>query len=165
MACTGDNAGDAVSDAAAEAQAAEALAAWKEGQRVADSLFAAAPTVQDVQKMKGDVYDVADDSLATLVRREAEKTRTCYTNALRDHDPNLSGTVYMLVNFGAAGWDLVRAEHSVWSSPVGRAVDGCLNATAKSTWQLPTKGVKPGAHLVQLTFRPDSLKDTGRRSY
>jgi hypothetical protein len=155
-ACTGKDkaadtapAGDSTDMAAAQTQ-------WQARKKAVDSVLKVAPTTAQVAKQKGPMYDVADAELAAAVRKEAQKTYDCYTKTLRDYDPTLAGVVQVLVNFGAAGWDLVRVEQWNWSSPAGGAVQACINMRAKSEWKLPTKGIRPGAHLVQLTFRPDS---------
>lgn len=160
--CGGDT--RKAASAADSASAMDAASAEWQAKRskVVDSIFRAAPTVAQVARQKGSMYDVADAALTAAVVREAEKTRYCYTNALRDYDPGLAGVVEVLVNFGAAGWDIVRVEHSSWTSVAGGAAESCINAHAKTEWKLPTKGVKPGAHLVQLKFRPDSAGAKGK---
>jgi len=65
--------------------------------------------------------------------------------------------VTVLVNFGGAGWDLIRVEDHTWTGAAGGVVESCINFRAKTEWALPTRGVKVGAHLVQLEFRPDRL--------
>jgi hypothetical protein len=134
-------------------------AAWKAGRIRADSLFRAAPEMADVVKKLGaSRYDVADDSLAAIARRESAKTRDCYTKIVKEIDPTLSLVTYMLLNYGAAGWDLVRVEQSQQTSPAGGAVIACINSRAKTEWKLPTKGVKPGAHLVRIDYAPDTAR-------
>jgi hypothetical protein len=129
---------------------------YAKAQRVfIDSVVKAAASVEDVAKSKGPVYQVADEELAEIVRREAEKTRDCYDSVGRGYDPYLAGVVTMLVNLGGGGWDLVRVEEHEFSSPAGGVVVSCINARAKNEWVLPTDGVKPGAHLVQIVYRPD----------
>jgi hypothetical protein len=62
--------------------------------------------------------------------------------------------VYILARLGAAGYDIVRAENwSFTSSAAGNMVVTCLNLRTKD-WKLPTKGVKPGAHLVKVVYSP-----------
>jgi hypothetical protein len=129
---------------------------YAKAQRVfIDSVVKAAAKVEDVAKSKGPVYQIADEALAEIVRREAEKTRDCYDSVGRGYDPYLAGVVTILVNLGGAGWDLVRVEAHEFSSPAGGVVVSCINARAKNEWVLPTDGVKPGAHLVQIVYRPD----------
>jgi hypothetical protein len=155
-ACTGEK--KAPDEHAADSLMAASLKPTKEQQHVIDSVIASAPSVQAVVTAKGGSrYDVADATLAAAVRREAKKTNDCYTNALRDYDPHLAGKVTVLVNFGGAGWDLIRIEDHTWTGPAGGVVETCINFRAKKEWALPTRGVKIGAHLVQLEFRPDSL--------
>jgi hypothetical protein len=121
-----------------------------------DSVIKAAPNVAEVAKAKGAIYRVATDALTAAVKTEAQKTEDCYTKIGLGYDPYLAGVATILVNFGAAGWDLVRVEDHQFSSAAGGAVVSCINARAKNEWALPTDGVPPGAHLVQLTFRPDA---------
>lgn len=154
-ACTGDS--KTPDQRAADSAMATSLEIAKGQKKFIDSVISSAPSVQAVAKAKGKLYDVADDSLAAIVRRESAKTYDCYTNALRDY-PGLAGKVTMLVNFGAAGWDLVRVEDQTWSGPAGGIVQSCINFRAKKEWNLPIHNVKPGAHLVQLEFRPESVK-------
>jgi len=155
-ACAGER--KAPNEHAAGARLATSLTPTRGQQRVIDSVIASAPSVQAVVTANGGSrYDVADPSLAAAVRREARKTNDCYTNALRDYDPYLAGKVTVLVNFGAAGWDLIRIEEHTWTGAAGGVVESCINFRAKKEWDLPTRGVKVGAHLVQLEFRPDSL--------
>jgi hypothetical protein len=129
---------------------------WQAQKQFIDSVINSAPSVDEVAKAKGTIYDVADDSLAALVKREAMKTEDCYSKVGLGYDPNLAGVATILVNLGAAGWDLMRVEDFKFSSPAGGAVVSCINARAKNEWELPVKGMTPGAHLVQLTFRPDA---------
>jgi hypothetical protein len=157
-ACTGGDTSDtddAPPDSAAMAAAAEQFRRQKAN---IDSVVTNAKPIAAVARELGSMYTVADDSLAAIVRRESMKTYDCYTKALADLDPNLAGTANVLVNFGAAGWDLVRVEKWEFSGPAGGAVVSCINARAKAEWQLPQRGVKAGAHLVQLTFVPDTTK-------
>ena len=133
--------------------AAEAFRAQKPS---IDSFVANAKPIESVAAELGAIYRVADDSLAAVVRRESAKTYDCYTTARTEHDPFLAGVAHVLVNFGAAGWDIVRVERHEFSSAAGGAVVACINARAKSEWVLPTRGIPPGAHLVRLTFKPDS---------
>jgi hypothetical protein len=158
VACTGDSsdADGSPPDSTAMAAAAERFRQQKAN---IDSVVTnAKPPVAVVAQELGSIYRVADDSLASVVRRESRKTYDCYTKALAELDPTLAGTANVLVNFGAAGWDLVRVEKWEFSSPAGGAVVSCINARAKAEWSLPQRGVKPGAHLVQLTFVPDTGK-------
>lgn len=129
---------------------------WKDQKQYIDSVINTAPSVEDVAKAKGTIYAVADDSLAAIVKREAQKTEDCYTKVGLGYDPGLAGVATIMVNLGAAGWDLMRVEDFTFSSAAGGAVVSCINARAKNEWELPIKGMKPGAHLVQLTFRPDA---------
>jgi hypothetical protein len=129
---------------------------WQSQRQFIDSVINTAPDVAEVAKTKGAIYQVADDSLAAIVKNEAQKTEDCYSKVGLGYDPHLAGVATVLVNFGAAGWDLVRVEDHKFSSAAGGAVVSCINARAKNEWVLPTKGVKAGAHLVQLTFRPDA---------
>ena len=76
---------------------------------------------------------------------------------MKIYDRGLTAVLYVIVDFGAAGWDLVRVEKWSYSSQAGGAVITCINARAKTEWKLPTKGVKPGAHLVKLVYAPDSV--------
>jgi hypothetical protein len=155
VACGGDTPvpEDDPADAAAMAAALEAHKAQK---LIADSVVEAAPDMsQVVEALGGTRYQPADSALSALVVTEAAKTRDCYTKALAEHDPNLTAVLYVLVNFGAAGWDLMRVERWSYSSPAGGAVVTCINSRAKNEWQLPTRGIKPGAYLVRLVYRPD----------
>lgn len=154
-ACTGGDsgAGNGMADTTGMGLAA---ANFQRQRAFADSFMTAVKPVDSVAAELGAIYSVADDSLARIVRRESAKTYDCYTNVLNGTDPQLTGVVHMLVNFGAAGWDLVRPERWQWSSEAGNIVTSCLSARAKSEWTLPTRGIRPGAHLVTLTFRPDS---------
>lgn len=155
-ACAGER--QAVDDHAAKVRLVGSFRPTSEQRRVIDSVIASAPTVEALVRADGGArYDAADASLAAAVRREARKTNDCYTNALRDYDPNLAGKVTVLVNFSAAGWDLIRVEDHTWTGPAGGIVESCVNFRAKNEWNLPTRGVKTGAHLVQLEFRPDSV--------
>jgi hypothetical protein len=139
-------------DSAAKVVAAEA---WKARKATSDSVVRTAPQMSAVVKELGSQrYDEADAALTAAVLRESEKTRDCYTKALKELDPGLTAVLYMLVNFGAAGWDLVRVEKWTYSSQAGGALITCINARAKSEWKLPTKGIKPGAHLVKLVYAP-----------
>jgi hypothetical protein len=156
LACAGER---QVPDAhSAEVRLASSLKPTKEQQRFIDSVIASAPSVETLVRADGGSrYDVADGSLTAAVHREARKTNDCYTNALRDYDPHLAGKVTVLVNFSAAGWDLIRVEDDTWTGPAGGVVESCINYRAKNEWALPTNNVKIGAHLVQLEFRPDSV--------
>ena len=174
-ACTGGDTNKAPEGA--DTSFVRATKLWQDHKKSIDSLVAAAPTVQAVAqtknataKIKGPQYDVADEALTAIVRREAEKTRYCYTDAQKSLDPYLTMVATVLLNYGAAGWDLVRVEDWKSSSPAGDAVVTCIDANAKAKWQLPQPYAKPGPHLVQFTFRPDSaiavnsvLKPTGRQ--
>jgi hypothetical protein len=131
---------------------------WRTQRQFIDSVITSVPSTAEVAKAKGAMYDVADDSLSAIVRAEAVKTEDCYTKVGLGYDPHLTGVATVLVNFGAAGWDLIRVEDHKFSSAAGGAVVSCINARAKNEWKLPTKNQKPGAHLVQLTFRPDDPK-------
>jgi hypothetical protein len=131
---------------------------WQSQRQFIDSVLTSAPDVADVAKAKGAMYDVADDSLTKLVIAESAKTEDCYSKVGLGYDPVLTGVATVLVNFGAAGWDLIRVEDHQFSSAAGGAVVSCINARAKNEWKLPTKGIIPGAHLVQLKFRPDDPK-------
>ena len=155
-ACGGDTTKTAVPADSGMAVSAEL---WKSRQKLADSVVRAAPAVSAVVKELGaSRYDEADAELTAIVLKESEKTRDCYTKALVNVDPSLSMVLYVLVNFGAAGWDLVRIEKWNLSSPNGGVVVSCINARAKSEWKLPIHGMKPGAHLVKLVYRPDSTQ-------
>ena len=157
-ACGGsDKPGNTVNaDSATMADAAEL---WKARKTKADSVIKTAPQMSAVVKELGAArYDEADAALTAAVLKESEKTRDCYTNALKDYDPDLTAVLYMLVNFGGAGWDLVRVEKWTYSSQSGGAVVSCINSRAKTEWKLPTKGVKPGAQLVKLVYTPDSAR-------
>jgi hypothetical protein len=141
-------------DSATMAASAEV---WKARKAQADSVIRSAPQMVAVVKELGaSRYDEADAALTAAVLRESEKTRDCYTKAAKEYDPGLTAVLYVLVNFGAAGWDLVRVEKWIYSSPAGGAVITCINLRAKTEWKLPTKGIKPGAHLVKLVYSPDS---------
>jgi hypothetical protein len=129
---------------------------WKDQKQFIDSVINTAPSVDEVAKAKGTIYAVADDELTAIVKREAQKTEDCYSKVGLGYDPGLAGVATILVNLGAAGWDLMRVEDFKFSSAAGGAVVSCINARAKNEWELPVKGIKPGAHLVQLTFRPDA---------
>jgi hypothetical protein len=132
-----------------------AMVMWKARQRSADSLLSAAPTESAVvQQLGPSVYKEAQPEVREAVLRESEKTRDCYANARRDLDPNLSAVLYILANFGAAGWDLVRVEKWNFTSPAGGAVVACINSRAKAEWKLPMTGVRPGAHIVKLVYTP-----------
>lgn len=156
-ACSSDQAQKAEASRVADSIAMFAAnAQWNLKKKAWDSVSRIAPTASQVAKEKGSMYDVADAALTAAVLKEAEKTRDCYTKAARDYDRNLAGVIDVLVNLGGAGWDIVRVEHSTWSSAAGGAAETCIDARAKAEWKLPTKGVKPGAHLVHMTFRPDS---------
>ena len=52
---------------------------------------------------------------------------------------------------------LARIEDHTWTGAAGGVVESCINFRAKKEWDLLTRGVKVGAHLVQLEFRPHSL--------
>jgi hypothetical protein len=138
-----------------------AMAEWKARQRSADSLISAAPSERAiVEQLGASVYKEAQPEVREAVLRESEKTRDCYTNARRDLDPNLSTVLYILANFGAAGWDLVRVEKSNFTSDAGLAVNACINSRAKTEWKLPMRGVRPGAHIVKIVYTPpDSSKN------
>lgn len=137
-----------------------AMKVWRARREAADSLLKAAPPVQDVVKqLGGKLYDVAEPDIEAAVIRESAKTADCYAQTRRDLDPDLSIVLYVLVNYGAAGWDLVRVERWNATSQNGGAVVSCINSRAKAEWKLPTGNVKPGAHLVKITYTPpDSSK-------
>lgn len=144
-------------DAAADSTAmAAALDAYKARKAIADSAISAAPDMAEVvQSLGATRYQPADSALTALVVAEAEKTRDCYTKALAEHDPDLTAVLYVLVNLGGAGWDLMRVERWNYTSPAGGAVVTCINSRAKAEWSLPTRGIRPGAYLVRLVYRPD----------
>ena len=136
------------------------IALFKRRQATADSLVQAAPSEKEVvEQLGGKMYSEAEGELKEALLRESEKTRDCYTNARRDLDANLSAVLYVVANFGAAGWDAIRVEKWNTSSAAGNAIIGCINARAKTDWKLPLKDVKPGAHIVKLVYTPpDSSK-------
>ncbi len=139
-------------------------AAWQARKTMSDSVIKHAPDLSQIREKLGATrYDEADAALTAAVLKEAEKTRDCYVNAWTQYDPSLTVVLYVLVNFGGAGWDLIRVEQNSLSSPAGGAVVSCINARAKDTWKLPTKGVKPGAHLVKLVYTPDSARNGAKR--
>jgi hypothetical protein len=154
-ACTGREKPAYTDDHDSTTMSAEAFQARK---AFIDSVVNHAPKMESIVKELSPKYDQADSALALAVRREAEKTRDCYTQVGFSYDPTLTGVAYVVVHFGAVGWDLIRVERAQWSSPAGNAVAACINNRAKTEWKLPMTGVKPGAHLVQLTFRPDSVR-------
>jgi hypothetical protein len=131
------------------------VALWKRRQALADSVVTAAPTTKEViDQLGGNMYREADGDLKDAMMKESEKTRDCYTNALRDLDANLTAVLYVVGNFGMAGWDIIRVEKWNNSSVAGNAVVSCINARAKTEWKLPVKDVKPGAHVVKLVYTP-----------
>ncbi|HYV96699.1 MAG TPA: hypothetical protein VE967_04500 [Gemmatimonadaceae bacterium] len=166
VACQGDDkkataAAAAADDSLMAASSAKALANRR---RIADSVVHAAPETRSVaQQLGAERYDEADADLTAAVMRESAKTRDCYTNTVRDMDPDLTVVLYVLVNFGAAGWDLVRVEKSTQSSPAGGTVVACLNYRAKKEWNLPTKNIRAGAHLVKIVYTPDSAKVAAKK--
>jgi hypothetical protein len=162
-ACGGDESETPAAEPDSASMAA-LLEAHKSRQALADSVISTAPEMAAVvEKLGASRYAVADSALAAAVRREAEKTRDCYTNARRDHDPNLTAVLDVLVNFGGAGWDLMRVEIWTYSSAAGGAVVTCINSRARAEWKLPTTGIRPGAHLVRIVYRPDSTTSPSAR--
>ena len=156
-ACGSDKSNKAVN--ADSTTMADAAQTWKLRKSKADSVLKTAPKMSEVVKELGSArYDEADATLTAAVLKEAEKTRDCYTNVLRDNDPGLAAVFYVLVNFGGAGWDIVRIEKWSYTSVWGGAVYSCINLRAPKEWKLPTKGVKYGAHLVKLVYTPDSVQ-------
>jgi hypothetical protein len=136
------------------------IAQMKRRQALADSVVKAAPSTKEVvDQLGGNKYEEADGELKDAMLKESEKTRDCYTNVRRDIDANLTAVLYVVGNFGAAGWDIIRVEKWNNSSEAGNAVVSCINQRAKAEWKLPVKGVKPGAHVVKLVYTPpDSSK-------
>ena len=82
-----------------------------------------------------------EGDLKDAMLKESEKTRDCYTNARRDIDANLSAVLYVVGNFGLAGWDVIRVEKWNTTSAAGNTVISCINTRAKTEWKLPTKGI------------------------
>lgn len=159
-ACGGDKPEDDTPNTAAMDSA---MAVWKRRQALADSVVAAAPTEkQVVQELGESRYDEAEGDLKEAMLRESEKTRDCYTNARQNLDANLTAVLYVVGNFGAAGWDVIRVEKWNTSSEAGNAVITCINSRAKNEWKLPTKDVKPGAHIVKLVYTPPDSSRGGR---
>ena len=136
------------------------IAQMKRRQALADSVVKAAPSTKEVvDQLGGKMYDEAEGELKDAMLKESEKTRDCYNNVRRDLDANLTAVLYVVANFGAAGWDIIRVEKWNNSSDAGNAVISCINQRARSEWKLPTTGVKPGAHVVKLVYTPpDSTK-------
>lgn len=136
-------------------------AVWRARKVSADSLVRAAPEVAEVVKDLGaKLYDVAEPDIESAVKKESEKTSDCYTRVRREVDPGLAVVLYVLVNYGAAGWDLKRVERWNGTSDAVNMVVTCINGRAPNEWKLPEgPKVKSGAHLVRISYTPaDSAK-------
>jgi hypothetical protein len=139
------------------------IALWKRRQATADSVVGAAPSTKEVvDQLGGKLYSEAEGDVKDAMMKESEKTRDCYTNVRRDIDPNLTAVLYVVGNFGLAGWDVIRVERWSLSSEAGNAVIACINQRAKAEWKLPTKDVKPGAHILKLVYTPPDSSKVGK---
>lgn len=122
----------------------------KQQQAYADSVLNSVSSVKDVAKRLGKNYDVGSiqmrDSLAALV------AKTDCIAIGRKLDPYLAGTVTLWVNMSVIGTDVIRVQEGTWTSPAGKAVEGCINGHA-TKWQLDPSFGKPKAYLVQIQFK------------
>lgn len=122
----------------------------KQQQAYADSVLNSVSSAKDVAKRLGSNYDVGSikmrDSLAALVTKA-----DCFAIG-RKLDPYLAGTVTLWVNMSIIGTDVIRVQEGTWTSPAGKAVEGCINGHAQK-WQLDASFGPPKAYLIQIQFK------------
>lgn len=96
----------------------------------------------------------APEPLIDAVRRESGSSQFCFTEHGQKRDPNLRGSVTMLVTVGAQGITNASVGASRWigSREAGQAVNRCLVQQAERAWTLAPGAVNPGRYQVPMTF-------------
>jgi hypothetical protein len=97
----------------------------------------------------------APQALMEVVQREQSQsvTRFCFTERGLKSDPQLRGSVVILVTVNASGVSDARVGASNWTSrAAGQQVNACLNEKTKQAWRLEPGAVRPGRYQVPLQF-------------
>ena len=110
------------------------------------------PKKQPRQQAAAPSYPQAPSALMDAVQRSQTVSKFCYQEFGQKVDPSLRGGVAMLVTVGESGITDARVANDNWSSRTGKAVNECLNETAKLAGKLTPGDVKSGKYYVQLAF-------------
>lgn len=121
-----------------------------------DSVLKNTKSASQLVSQAGKGYAVGTVQMRDSLVKYVAATPSCMTEG-RKLDPYLAGTVTFFVNMGVVGSDVVRVHTSEWTSQAGKMVDKCFNE-ASHGWKFPMGIAKPASYLLQVQFKPDSVK-------